>query len=119
MACRPSVAAFVLENCKDLFDDAVYDGIYRDVGLVIMNGQKTNADIGKWLKAFQERVNEVTGYEGLVFTTCIWRPEEHNEETHHPKAEVIKSPYFPFLDMKVSWSEEGDLHFGVYLKPGQ
>jgi hypothetical protein len=96
------VAAFVLKNCKDLFKDAVYDGIYRDDGLVIMDGQKTKADIGEWLEAFQERVNKVTGYEGLIFTTSIWRPKEHIEEAHRPKAEVIKSPYFPFLDMKMS-----------------
>jgi hypothetical protein len=57
------VAAFVLENGKDLFDDAVYDGIYRDNGLVIMVGQKRNTDIIKWLNTFQNRVNEVTGYE--------------------------------------------------------
>jgi hypothetical protein len=28
------VAAFVLENCEDLFEEAIYDGIYRDDGLV-------------------------------------------------------------------------------------
>jgi hypothetical protein len=50
------VAAFVLENCEDLFKDAVYDGIYRDDGLVIMDGQKTNAEIGEWLETFQKRV---------------------------------------------------------------
>jgi hypothetical protein len=112
------VAAFVLENCEDLFDEAVYDGIYRDDGLVIMKGQKSNADIGEWLNTFQKRVNQVTGYDGLVFTVSIWR-QDWNNEPAHPKAEVVKSPIFPFLDMKMSWSEEGDLRFGVYLKPGQ
>jgi hypothetical protein len=64
-------------------------------------------------------VNEVTGYEeGLVFTVSIWRQKENNEKAH-PKAEIVKSSYFPFLDMKMSWSKEGDLHFGVYLRPGQ
>jgi hypothetical protein len=79
------VAAFVLENCKDLFDDAVYDGIYRDDGLVIMNGQKTNADIGEWIKTFQKRVSKVTVYKGLVFTVSIWRGKG-NDKTKHPKA---------------------------------
>jgi hypothetical protein len=65
------VAAFVLENCEDLFDDAIYDDIYRDDGMVIMNGQKMYADIGKWHNTFQKIVNEVTGYEGLVFTVSI------------------------------------------------
>jgi hypothetical protein len=31
----------------------------------------------------------------------------------------MKSSYFPFLDMEMTWLEEGDLCFGVYLKPGQ
>jgi hypothetical protein len=103
---------------EDLFDEAVYDGIYRDDGLVIMKGQKSNADIGEWLNTFQKRVNQVTGCEGLVFTVSIWR-QDWNNEPAHPKAEVVKSPAFPFLDMEMSWSEEGDLRFGVYLKPGQ
>jgi hypothetical protein len=112
------VAAFVLENCEDFFEDTIYDGIYRDDGLVIMDGQKTNAEIGEWLNTFQGRVNQVTGYEGLVFTVSIWRQEQSNEKLH-PKATIHKSSIFPFLDMKLSWSEEGDLRFGVYLKSGQ
>ena len=98
------VAAFVLENCKDLFEDAVYNGIYRDDGLVIMEGQKTKADIGKWLETFQRRVNQVTGYEGLVFTVSIWRQDQSNEQAH-PKAEIRKSSIFPFLGMEISWSK--------------
>jgi hypothetical protein len=42
-----------------------------------------------------------------------------NDEVGHPKAEVVKSSHFPFLDMKMTWSDKGDLRFGVYLKPGQ
>jgi hypothetical protein len=63
-------------------------------------------------------VNEITGYDELVFTVIIWRQKEDNEEAH-PKAEIVKSSYFPFLDMKMYWSEDGHLRFGVYLKPGQ
>jgi hypothetical protein len=36
-----------------------------------------------------------------------------------PKAGIVRSPHFPFLNMKMTWSEVGDLRFGVYLKPGQ
>jgi hypothetical protein len=112
------VAAFVLENTTKLFDKAIYDGIYRDDGLVIMTGLKSNKEIGEWLSSFQKKVNVVTGYEGLIFTVSIWREEEDND-VGHPKAEVVKSSHFPFLDMEKSWSDEGDLRFGVYLKPGQ
>jgi hypothetical protein len=64
-------------------------------------------------------VNIVTDYEELVFTVSMWQ-EEKNDEVGHPKAEVVRSSHFPFLDMKMTWSEEGDLRFGVYLlKPEQ
>jgi hypothetical protein len=83
-----------------------------------MDGVKSNNDIGEWLGTFQQKVNTVTGYEGLVFTVSIWR-EKENDEVGHPKAEVVRSSYFAFLDMKMTWSEESDLRFGVYLKLGQ
>jgi hypothetical protein len=40
-----------------------------------------------------------------------------NDEVGHPKAEVVKSSHFPFTDMKMTWSDESDLRFGVYLNP--
>ena len=83
-----------------------------------MDGVKSNAEVSEWLKSFQERVNILTGYDGLVFTVSIWR-ELKDDDGIHPKAEVVKSSHFPFLDMKMTWSAEGELHFGVYLKPGQ
>jgi hypothetical protein len=64
----------------------------------------------KWLSFFQKEVNIVTGYKGLVFTVSIRGP---------PKSRGCGKFSFPFLDMKMTWSEEGDLRFGVYLKPGQ
>jgi hypothetical protein len=39
----------------------------------------------------------------------IWK-EHKNDEVGHPKAaEVMRGSHFPFLDMKMTWSEEGDL----------
>jgi hypothetical protein len=57
------VAAFVLENTTtELFNETVYDGIYRNNRLVILNGVKTNNEIGKGLSSFQKEVNIITGY---------------------------------------------------------
>jgi hypothetical protein len=53
-------------------------------------------------------VNIVTGYKGLVFTVSIWR-EEKNDEVAIPKSEVVRSSHFPFLDMKMTWPDKGDL----------
>jgi hypothetical protein len=84
------VSAFILENTAKLFAATVYKRIYRDDGLVILDGIKSDAEVGEWLNSFQKEVNIVTGYEGLVFTVSIWR-EEKNNEMGHPKAEVVKT----------------------------
>jgi hypothetical protein len=120
LADLPVVAAFVLENTAELFDETVYNRIYRDDSLVILDEVKSNAEVGEWLNSFQKEVNKVTGYEGLVFTVSIWR-EMENDEVGHPKAEVVKSSHLLSLPghMKMTWSDKGDLRFGVYLKPGQ
>ena len=34
------VAAYILENSRELFSDTSYDEIYRDNGLTIMGGKK-------------------------------------------------------------------------------
>jgi hypothetical protein len=66
------VAASMLENWEDLFDNNdVYDKIYRDNGLVIINRVRSNGNISKGLNSFQKRVNEIIGYKGLVFTVSI------------------------------------------------
>jgi hypothetical protein len=70
------VAAFMLENITELFNKTAYDEIYRDGGLVIMDGVKTNNEIGKWLSSFQKEVNIVTGYKVLVFTVSIWQEKK-------------------------------------------
>ena len=33
--------------------------------------------------------------------------------------QIATNDKFPFLDMKMSWSHEGDLQFGVFRKKGQ
>ena len=35
------------------------------------------------------------------------------------KVQIVANYKFPFLDMKMSWSPEGDLQFGVFRKKGQ
>jgi hypothetical protein len=66
---------------------------------------------------FRQHISRVSGYEGLVFTVSIWR-EEKNDEMGHPKAEVVKSSHFPFMDMKMTWSDEKvTLDSGCTLNP--
>ena len=35
------------------------------------------------------------------------------------RIQIVTNDEFPFLDMKISWSFEGDLQFGVFRKKGQ
>jgi hypothetical protein len=41
------IAAFVLENTAQFFNEAVYDGIYRDDGLVVFKGNWSKQEITK------------------------------------------------------------------------
>jgi hypothetical protein len=45
---QPSFSSLVVpvENTAKLFDETVYDGIFRDDGLVILDGVKSNAEVG-------------------------------------------------------------------------
>ena len=35
------------------------------------------------------------------------------------RVQIVTNDEFPILDMKMSWSPEGDLQFGVFRKKGQ
>jgi hypothetical protein len=117
------VATFILENTTKLFNKTVYDEIYREDGLVIMDGLKSNNDIGEWLARNLPREGKQSHCwlrsTGLYSQYFNWREKENDEVGHHPKAEVVRSSYFPFLDMQMTWLEEGGLQFGIYLKLGQ
>jgi hypothetical protein len=70
------------------------------------------------MDTFQKRVTLVTGYERQVSTVSIWGKEK-DDDVRHPKAEVVGSSHILFLDMKMTWTAEEKLRFGVYLKPNQ
>jgi hypothetical protein len=53
-----------LKHVLFLFEDAIYDGIYRDDGLVVFRGNWSKSKITEWLEKFQEEVNKVTRYDG-------------------------------------------------------
>jgi hypothetical protein len=114
------VAAYVLENTTHLFVDAIYDGIYRDDGLVVFKGgNRSKSKITDWLEKFQEEVNKVTKYDDLQLTVSIWGAEKKEDGTTHEKVTVEQTDYLPFLDMKVYWDMNENLAFTVYQKPGQ
>jgi hypothetical protein len=111
----------VLENTAHLLEDAtIYDGIYRDDGLVVFRGNWSKSKITKWLEKSQKEVNKVNRYDGLQFTISIWGAEKEDGTTHE-KVTVEQTDYLvlPFLDMKLYWDKNENLAVTVYQKPGQ
>jgi len=112
------VAVFVLENTEESFEETIFDGIYRDDGLIIFKGTMSKEDVIAWLGNFQTKVNALLDMERLQFTAEVWGKEKENGMKHE-KVKVIKNYTFPFLDREMSWSKKKKLLFGVHLKEYQ
>jgi hypothetical protein len=50
--------AYIMDNSRDILDDLVYEGIYRDDGIAVFKGSKTSGKIANWLSIFQARKSE-------------------------------------------------------------
>ena len=72
------------------------------------------------MEEFQKMVDKAAGNQHLQFTTEIWINKD-NYPTHEKKdrVQIVKNDEFLYLDMKMSWSPEGDLQFEVFKKKGQ
>ena len=90
------VAAYILEETKDLFSDFIYYGIYRDDGFIILKGIKTKREINKWLESFQNKVDELAESNCLQFTAEAWNVKE-DKDIVNEKLTIIKDKYFPYL----------------------
>ena len=53
------VAAYILDNSEDIFDNSLYNGIYRDDGINVFTEILSTDEICDWLEKFQERVNSL------------------------------------------------------------
>ena len=68
------VAAYILEKLTDIFEDSLFNKIYRNDGIDIKKSTKSPDEICDWLESFQKRVNELTESEYLQFACDIWMP---------------------------------------------
>jgi len=107
-----------MDNAKDLFEELRYEGIYRDDGIAVFEGNWMAGDVNDWLGAFQRRVNELAESEFLEFTAEVWGANK-DDGRKHQKAKVEKNDRFPFLSVEMCWSPEGELQFRVHLKKNQ
>ena len=59
------------------------------------------------------------GNQNLQFTAEIWTNEaDSSNPEKEDRVQIVKNNEFPFFYMKMSWSPEGDLQFGVFRKGG-
>ena len=87
---------------------------------MVFKGKKKASNIKDWLGEFQQTVNTAAENRHLQFTTEIWT---HKANFLTPEkgdlVQIVTNDKFPFLDMKMSWSPEGGLQFGVFKGKGQ
>ena len=56
----------------------------------------------------------------LQFTTDIWKTEENSPTPDkEERVQIVTNDKFPFLDIKMSCSPEGDLSFVFFRKKGE
>ena len=118
------VGSYLYLESPDSFDATTYNGTYRDDGLVVFPGRKTHPQIVAWLQQFQARVNELADGDYLQYTCELWadpayQPVEPASGENKSKVKVNTTSKFPYLDMEFSWHPNGQLQFGVHLKPNQ
>ena len=114
------IASYLFEKYKALLNPTTYHDIYQYDGLVMFKGKKSVNEIKDWLEDFQKTVNISVGNQHLQFTaeTCtldVSPPLPEKED----RVQIVTNNEFPFLDMKMSWSPEGVLQFGLFRKKGQ
>eukprot|EP00957_Ditylum_brightwellii_P162801 12397274-Ditylum_brightwellii.AAC.1 len=132
--CADVVASYVFEMTEVMFMRTQYRGIYRDDGLVIFEGKWSRDKIANWLHRYQTLINRIVGGGFLQFTTEVWEPTAFQDKFDRlqkvktrsaPEAKwlkpvkVISENKFPFLDMKMSWTNDSQLRFNVFNKKKQ
>ena len=114
------VVSYLYDKPKANFYLTTYHGIYGDDGLVMFKGKKSEKEVKYWLEEFQQIVNRAAGKQHLQLTTDICMTEENYPlPVKEDRVQVVTNDEFPFLDIKMSWSPEGDLEFIVFRKKGQ
>jgi hypothetical protein len=110
--------AYITDNSRDILNQLVYEGIYRDDGIVVFKGLVTTSKVAKWLGIFQARVNNLADSKFLEFTAEVWG-NDRDDGRKYKAVGTTNKDYFPFLDMEMYWSLEGNLQFRVHLKENQ
>ena len=84
---------------------------------MVFKDKKKASEIKYWLEEFQQTVNKATGEQHLRLTAEICTNEANPPTPEkEDRVQILTNDEFPFLDMKMSRSPEGDCKFGVFRK---
>ena len=85
----------------------------------MLKGKNSVQEISDWLAEFQQIVNKVAGNQNLQFTIEIWINDDNlPHSAKKDRVQIVENDEFPSLDMKMSWSPEGGIQFGIFRKNG-
>jgi hypothetical protein len=124
-------ASYIFDKLKYIWERHVrFLGTYHNDEIIVFNGKKSDEWLVNWLTTFQQEVDRLLGMVDIQFTMEIWRPGKTSQplSTSEVSVEGIGKFHqvcingntsFPYLDIQLSWNEEGKLYFGVYKKPGE
>ena len=91
----------------------------RDVGFMILPGNKLQEKVEEWLEGFQRKEYRVLGCNKLQFTATLWWMNKPGGNSSGGKVVTCTDSVFPYLYMALFWSLNGNLHFSIYCKPNQ
>ena len=124
-------ATYLFEKLTHLFEaHTKFVGTYRDDEIVVFRGNQSNEWLSGWLSTFQREVNRLLGTVDIQFTMEVWRPGDVSGPLPDSfvsvegigdfhTVSINGDHHFPYLDIKLSWSENNTLNFGVHRKPGE
>ena len=114
------VESYLFDKSKDLLNQTTYHDIYCNEVLVVFKGKKIIQEIKDWLAEFQQILDKVAGNQHLQFSAEIGKNYKNLPPSEKKaKARTVENYEFPFLDMKIIWSSEKGLQFGVFNNYGQ
>jgi hypothetical protein len=99
---------------QNVLDETKYFSIFRDDGIAVFLGTWMQTEVEDWLSTFQRAINDKTGNNKLSFMAEVWTPRGEKTKVEG-KVGTQMADQFPFLDMELSWSNEGTLKFGVFF----
>ena len=108
----------LFKKVKANFHPTTYHKIYRYDGLVVFTGKSNAKEVKIGLKV-SATLNKAERNQHLQFTAEIWMTKKNSPTPAKEEiVQIVTNNKFPFLELKMIWSPEGDLQFSVFRKQG-